>query len=92
MVRIFSLKRKPEGTSKPNNYFDLKQQCIRVILVHEGVNHLDTIVKLHIFVRLLEWRINYLLTVFKHEVPTEMAILVIGLPASEGQLAPKHLC
>lgn len=79
-------KRKPEGTSKPNNYLDLKQQYMHVILVHEGVNHLDTFVKLHI----LEWRINYLVSVFKHEVPPGTDILAIGLLASEGQLAPKY--
>lgn len=44
---MFSLKRNPEGTSKPNNYLD------HVNLVRDGVNHLDTFVKLHIFVRLL---------------------------------------
>lgn len=32
-----------------------------------------------------------MVVVFKCEVPTEIAILVIGLTASKGQLAPKHL-
>lgn len=54
MVRIFSLARKPEGTSGPNKYLDLKQQYMHVILVHEAVNRLDTFVKLHFFVKLLE--------------------------------------